>query len=309
MNGASPGLVFSIGGFAPFADRLAALGGWPRGAVETRHFPDGERYQRILSDPAGQKTILVGGTIGDAETLELYDLACALAKYGAARLELIVPYFGYSTMERAVKSGEVVTAKTRARLLSAIPPAAHGNRVFFLDLHSEGIPHYLEGALAACHVYGKPFVMEAARQLAGQDFVLASTDAGRAKWVQSLAEDLAVPASFVLKRRLDDGSTRVAAVSAHVHNRHVIIYDDLIRTGGSLLQAAQAYLEAGATRVDAIATHAPLPGSSLERIRASGLIGAIHSTDSHPRAAALAGDYLTVHEAAPLFHQALLSHP
>ena len=91
------------------------------GEVERKTFPDGERYQRIATDVMGMHAVIVGGTISDTDTLELYDMACAIAKYGARRLTIVIPYFGYSTMERSTKHGEVVTAKTRARLLSAIP--------------------------------------------------------------------------------------------------------------------------------------------------------------------------------------------
>ena len=111
-------------------------------------------------------------------------------KYGARRLDLVIPYYGYATMKRAVKRGEVVTAKTRARLFSAIPAAAIGNRVWLLDLHAEGIPHYFEGHMVACHVYAKDALLPVMRKLGGNDMVLASTDAGRAKRVQSLANEL-----------------------------------------------------------------------------------------------------------------------
>jgi ribose-phosphate pyrophosphokinase len=298
-------LVLGIETYSNMAGAMARLGHWELGEVEIDKFPDGERYQRILSEVAGRDVILVGGTVGDAETLELFDLACAGAKYGACQLDLVIPYFGYSTMERAVKPGEVVTAKTRARLLSAIPQATHGNRAFFLDLHAEGIPHYLEGAITARHIYAKTLTIKAARELAGRNFVLASTDAGRAKWVQSLALDMGVEAAFVFKKRLDGRRTAVTAVSAQVKNRAVVIYDDMIRTGGSLLNAAQAYLDAGAATIDVVTTHGIFPGDSLEKIRASGRIRKIHATDSHPRARALAGTFLKVHSVAPLFVSAL----
>lgn len=298
-------LVFGIRSYATMAAQIARGGGWARGEVEVREFPDGERYQRVVSRVAGRPAVLVGGTISDADTLELYDLACALVKYGTARMDLVVPFFGYGTMERATRPGEVVTAKTRARLLSAIPMAPGGNRVFFLDLHSEGLPHYLEGGATAVHVYGKPLVARAARAIAGKDFVLASTDAGRAKWVQSLADDLGVPTAFVIKRRLDGGSTSVAAVGAGVERRRVIIYDDMIRTGGSLLGAARAYRDAGARKIDVITTHGLFPGDALERLRSSGLIGSIHASDSHPRALALRDGFLKVRPVAGLFVQAL----
>jgi len=298
-------IVLGIRSYAALARDLARLGKWTLGQVEAKEFPDGERYQRVLDAVAGTHVVLVGGTGTDGETLELYDLACAVAKMGARRLDLAIPYFGYATMERAVKPGEVVTAKVRARLLSSIPACGEGVRVFLLDLHSEGIPHYFEGGITAFHVYGKAFVTKAARELAGKDFVLASTDAGRAKWVQSLADDLGVTASFVFKRRLSGSRTALTAVSAHVEGRHVVIYDDMIRTGGSLLQAARAYRDAGARRIDVVTTHGLFPGDSLAKIERSGLIGKLHATDSHPRARELAGAFLRVHPVAPLFAAAL----
>jgi len=293
-------LVLSTAAYDDLAAEIVAATAWPRGEVERKLFPDGEHYQRVLGELAERDVIIVGGTIGEADTLELYDLASTVVRAGAYRLTLIIPYFGYSTMERAVKPGEVVTAKTRARLLSSIPEASRGNRVFLLDLHVATIAHYFEGAIRPVHVYGKPIVMAAARRLGGDDFVLACTDAGRAKWVESLANDLGVPAAFVYKRRLDGARTEVTGVSAAVTGKRVVIYDDMIRTGGSLIEAARAYRDAGAVAIDAIATHGLFPGDALDRLRGSGLFGRIVVTDSHPRARALACDFLEVESTAPL---------
>ncbi|MCA9716836.1 MAG: ribose-phosphate pyrophosphokinase [Myxococcales bacterium] len=300
-------LLFSIPAYDYLREELLALGGFERGELSTKLFPDGERYMRLQSDVEGREVVLVGGTIDDAATLMVYDLACAIVKLGARKITLVVPYFAYSTMERAVQPGEVVTAKTRARLLSSIPPASYGNRIVLLDLHSEGIPHYFEGELTAIHVYGKPLVRAAARRLGGDagEFVLACTDAGRAKWVESLAQDLHVTPAFVFKRRLSGSETEVAAVSAQVEGRRVIIYDDMIRTGGSLLGAARAYKDAGATSLAVITTHALLPGDALGRLRRSGLFTDIVATDSHPRARELASEGLAVESCAALLHEHL----
>lgn len=302
-------LAFCAHSYAYLGDELCQLGGFDRGEIEVRHFPDGERYQRLLTAVAGRDVLLIGGTISDADTLALYDVACAIVKYGAESLTLIIPYYGYSTMERAVRPGEVVTAKTRARLLSSIPPAYAGNRVVLLDLHVSGIEHYFEGALAPIHIYGKPLIRQAALELAGGlDFVLACTDAGRAKWVESLANDLGVSASFVFKRRLDGSRTEVQAVSAQVEDQHVLIYDDMIRTGSSLINAARAYKDAGAKRIAALTTHGLFPGEALEQIRATGLFEAIVASNSHPRAqelAARSGGFLQLRSVAPLIISAL----
>jgi ribose-phosphate pyrophosphokinase len=306
-----PGLLFATETYVPMAEALRQLVGLEPGAIDRKTFPDGERYRRLESDVAGRDVIVLGGTISDEATLELYDLACAAAKYGAKRLTLLIPYFGYATMERAVKPGEVVTAKTRARLLSTVPVAAEPMRVVMVDLHSEGIPHYFEGPVRPVHLYAKPLVAAMVKALAGteQDFVLASTDAGRAKWVESLANDLGVPAAFVLKRRLSGEQTEVMAMNAQVEGRHVIVYDDMIRTGGSLIEAAKAYRQAGATKVSAVATHGLFPGDSLAKLQASGAFTRLATTDSHPAALRGASPFLAIEPLAPLLAQWLRAHP
>lgn len=294
-------LLFSIDAYDYLRDDIAKLASAESATVERKRFPDGERHLRFQSDLEHRDVVLIGGTISDEATLELYDLASAAIEYGAHTLTLIIPWYGYATMERATESGEVVTAKTRARLLSAIPQAGSGNRVVLFDLHTEGITHYFEGSLRPFHVYGKDLVFSACRQLAGGDFVLASTDAGRAKWVESLANDLGVDAAFVIKRRLDGERTEVAGVSARVQGKQVIIYDDMIRTGSSLMNAARAYREAGAKSVSAIASHGVFPGDAMEKIAASGLFDAIVCTDSHPRARQVRNPLLQVQSVAPMF--------
>ena len=103
---------------------------------------------------------------------------------------LVIPYFGYSTMERAAKPGEVVTAKTIARQLSAMPKASRGNWVLLMDLHSTGIVYYFEGDIVTLELYAESKVLEAIRGLRLPDLCLASTDMGRAKWVEALANRL-----------------------------------------------------------------------------------------------------------------------
>ena len=301
----TPPLVFSTSTYDYLRDDICQLGSFERGRVDVRVFPDGERYQRIETCVAGRDVLLVGGTIHDEATLELFDLAFALVKLGADRLTVVIPYFGYSTMERAVRDGEVVTAKCRARLLSAIPSAARGNRVFLLDLHTEGITYYFEGAITPTHVSGRTLVGNAARDLCGADFVLGCTDAGRAKWVESLANDLGVPAAFVFKRRLDGARTEVTAVSAQVRGKQVVLYDDMIRTGGSLLQAGRAYRQAGATTLYVVATHGLFPAKALDRIRESGLFERVVCTDSHPNARRLQNEFLQVVSVAGVLVDAL----
>lgn len=281
-------LVFATSSYGYLQERLCGYDHCEAGQIESRPFPDGERYLRILADSVGRDVVVLGGTIDDHDTLTLYDLACAVVGAGARTLTLVIPFFGYQTMERRVKKGEVVVAKTRARLFSSIPPAGLGNRVVMMDLHSEGIPHYFSGQVRPVHLSARSLVLDEITRVGGDEFVLGATDAGRAKWVESLANDLGVEGAFIFKRRHDDGTTEAASMNADVRGRKVVIYDDMIRTGGSLIGAARAYREAGATSTAAVATHGVFPDHALTRLAESGLFTHIVCTDSHPRAHDLA---------------------
>ncbi len=266
------------------------------GELEIKHFPDGERYARVHTPVSAQDVWLVGGTVSDADTLLLYDVASTLVKAGVRSLTLVLPYFGYSTMERAVHAGEVVTAKTRARLISSIPAGDIPNRVVLLDTHTEGLQHYFEGSVVPVHATASEAIVALVDGFvpSREHLVLACTDAGRAKWVEALANRMGVGASFVFKKRIDGERTEVRAVDAQVRGKDVVIYDDMIRTGSSLIGAAQAYKAAGARAIWAVTTHAVLPAESLVKIQNSGLFQALGATDSHPRAVLLAGDFLRV---------------
>jgi ribose-phosphate pyrophosphokinase len=284
-------LLFTIESYAYLAPLFIAAGDLEAGGVERKRFPDGERYLRLLADARGRDAVLLGGTPTDLDWLELYDLGCAISRAGAHSLSIVMPYFGYATMERAVMRGEVVTAKTRARLVSAIPPCQSGTRVILFDLHTDGIEFYFGDTHVTYQVYGAPVITAAVQRLMGdRPYVLGATDAGRAKWVQSLARGLGVEPAFVYKRRDPvTGALGVTGVNADVGGREVVIYDDMIRTGSSLLQAGRAYLAAGATEVHAVASHLILPEGSLAALLSAGVFTSIQGTDSHPGSQQLAG--------------------
>ncbi len=302
----SPMLLFATERYQELGEDIAGAGDFDLGLVQRKVFPDGERYRRIESDCARRDVVLIGGTIDDVDTLEIYDLACGLVYSGVHTLTLVLPWFGYQTMERASKRGEIVAAKNRARLFSSVPTAGSGNRAVLIDLHSEGIPHYFQGNIRPVHLHARSVVLQAIRDFGGEDFVLGATDAGRAKWVESLANDLLVDAAFVFKRRLSDTETEVTALAADVEDRAVVIYDDMIRTGGSLLSAAQSYKDAGASDVYAVCTHGVFAGDSLDKIRDAGMLQGIACTNTRPHVQDLAdGDFLRVYSVADLIAQYL----
>ena len=282
-------LVFSTRRYSYLRDLVCSTQHFKAGKLERKVFPDGELYQRIDESVNAQEVFLLGGTGSDHETMELFDLACGLVYCGAISLTVIIPYFGYSTMERASLPGEVIPAKNRALLLSAIPKARLGNEFVFFDLHTQGVPHYLEGSIRLAQLSARGFVAEVLREF-GDGVILASTDAGRAKWVESLANAVGVEAAFVYKQRLTGTETRITGVNAHVEDRTVVIYDDMIRTGGSMVQAARAYLENGAKEVVAFTSHGVFPGDTLKNMKSTGLFRWVGCCNTHPRAVELASE-------------------
>lgn len=228
------------------------------GELEIKRFSDGEVYHRLITDVRNQDVILLGSLEKDSEFMEMYDLACAIVKYGAKSLNFVIPYFGYSTMERADKEGEVVKAKTRARLFSSVPLADQGNNIFLMDLHVESMIHYFEGNLHSVHVSAIPTLLEEVKKsLKAQnitDYIVASADTGRAKAVQKIAQKLDCDCAFIVKKR-EGEKVSAQAVGVECKDKTVIIYDDMIRSGNSIMEAIKIYKDHGAKDVWIVTTH------------------------------------------------------
>jgi ribose-phosphate pyrophosphokinase len=299
-------IIFATQDYQYLQNEIIENGSFQKGIIITKQFPDGEIYHQIETQVLQQSVVLIGGTIDDKNTLELYDLAHGIIQAGAKSLSIIIPYFGYATMERAVKAGEIVKAKNRALLFSSLPACAEPNTVFLLDLHSDGIPYYFGSDVRCKHVYAKKIVMDIAQEIGGNQFVLAATDAGRAKWVESLANEMNVKSAFVYKHRMSGDETQITGVNADVKDKIVIIYDDMIRTGGSLMQAAKAYAAAGATSIFAITTHGLFTNNALQKIKDQGLIKKVYSTNSHPNSIKLNDEIVQIKSIAGLLKNHLI---
>jgi ribose-phosphate pyrophosphokinase len=275
-------LIFATKKFQYLKKELMDLHHFEDGELHQKTFPDGEHYTQIVSSVENKKVLLIGGTIDDISTLELYDLAIGIVQQGASQLSILIPYFGYATMERAVKNGEIVMAKNRAILFSSIPKCAYGNKIYLMDLHAEGLPYYFGNDIKASHIYCKEIFLQKAKELFGNDLVFAATDAGRAKWIESLAMELNVPSAFVYKQRKEENNVQITGVNADVKDKNIVLYDDMIRTGNSLIKAAEAYKNAGAKEIVAMCTHGIFCDSALQKIEQSNLFSKIISTNSHP---------------------------
>jgi len=260
------------------AERLADELAVPYTDMKRDRFADGEISHVFPVDIAGRDLIVVGATPNDASLQELIDLIDGAWYWNARSINVVVPFLGYSTMERAKPgSGEVPKGITRTRQIFRSRP----DFVFFIDLHSEAVLHAHGGNISTFHIQTDSLFVDHIKKLGLSDYVLVSPDYGRSKWVAGMASRLGCPHTAADKDRFARDQTMVHQVSSVVRGRTVIIFDDMIRTGGSILQTAERCLEVGALRVMVMATHLVLCSNARERFAASG-IDKVVGTDTYP---------------------------
>ncbi|ELP92406.1 ribose-phosphate pyrophosphokinase, putative [Entamoeba invadens IP1] len=243
------------------AKSLRAELGIPIIPIIHRKFQDGESYYRInipeRTSLIGRNVVIVSSIVDDMELLEVVRIGGELAELGTKRRVFVIPYLMYSTMERAVKPGEVVTCKSTVRMLCGIPSSGLGNLFMLMDLHTSGIIHYFEGTVQAMELYAEPVLEKAIAQYIdfNEPCIFGSADLGRPLWVETFANRFNVGMAFIRKSRSFEDTHVIGEPIGDVKGKHVIIYDDMTRTAGTLIKACDAYLDNGAKKVTAVLTH------------------------------------------------------
>jgi len=286
----------------PLAKKIAENIGIPFSEMIRKRFADGECYHAFPSELAGKHLIIVGATHNDASHQETLDLIQGGRYWNAASINVVVPYLGYSTMERTKPfSQEIPKGITRTRQIFRSRP----NFVAFVDLHSEAVLHAHAGEVKTKHVWTDDLVVSKIRSMNVRDFVLVSPDYGFSKRVARLASLLECSHTAADKDRYDTDKTIVSQVSSVVKGKTAIVCDDMIRTGGSIIQTAQRCMDAGAVEVFVVATHLVIAGNARERF-ANSVISKVIGSDTYPGVAS--DDLLDVYSVAPLLATVLKTH-
>ena len=259
-----------------------------------KQFADGEIYHAFPRDASSLDIVLVSSTHTDEALLELLDLIAGARYWNARSVNVIIPYLGYSTMERAKpESGEIPKGVTRTRLIFRTRP----DYVAFLDLHSEAVLHAHSGEVKTRHLWTEELAAQRIRDMNLTDYVLVSPDYGFSKRVARVAGILNCP--------YDVDKTMINQLSSAVKGKTAIICDDMIRTGGSMLQTADRCYEAGATDVMFMATHLILSGNARERFQEKG-VKRIIGADTYP--GTKTDDLLEVYSVAPIIAKELIHY-
>ena len=268
----------------------------------TRTFAAGEIYHAFPCDIAGCDLVIIANTLDDSAHQELIDLIAGARYWNALSVNVIIPYLGYSTMERAKpESGEIPKGITRTRQIFRARP----DYVAFIDLHSESVMHAHTGEVRTRHLWTERLAAAHIRGLHIDNPVLVSPDYGFSKRVARLAGLLDCPHTAANKDRFDVDKTIVGQLSGAVRGRTAIICDDMIRTGGSMLQTVDRCYEAGAVGVMVMATHLVLAGNARQRFVERGIC-CIIGADTYPGRES--DDLLQIYSAAPVIADELKSY-
>lgn len=245
----------------PLAEKVGEQLGVPLCDVTLDRFADGEIQCQINENIRGVDVFIVQSTQPPAENLmELLILldACFLAS--AERITVVTPYYGYARQDRKDQPRVPITAKLIAKLLEV----AGTNRILTLDLHSTQIQGFFD--IQADNLFAAPVILDYIKQLELSNLMIVSPDVGSTKIGRAFAKRLDVDLAIVDKRRSEKDNVEVMNVIGDVKGRDVVILDDMVTTGGTLVKAARAVSDKGARSVIACATHPVFAGDACKII-------------------------------------------
>jgi ribose-phosphate pyrophosphokinase len=275
--------------------------GVPLTDPRVRHFPDGEIDVKIQDSMRGHDVFLVQPTCHpvNENLMELFILLDALRRASAGRITAVVPYFGYARKERKSQPREPISAKLIANFIAL----AGADRVLLLDLHADAIEGFFD--VPTDHLTAHKILAEHIRDRRLPDCSVVAPDAGGAKRAEHMAKLLDAPLVFVYKRRPQDDAAEILGISGDVRSRDCVVLEDIISTGGTIVEVARTLRAHGARRVVIACTHAVLAAGAVDRLREAP-IDEVVVTNSIPVPAESREPPVTVLSVAPLLAEAIV---
>ncbi len=281
------------------AQRICDHLGVKLGLATVGQFADGEISVKIDENIRGHDVFIVQPTNPPAENMvALLVMMDACRRASARRVTAVVPYYGYQRQDRKDQPRVPITAKLAANLITV----AGADRMMAMDLHSAQIQGFFD--IPFDHLYAAPVMIEYFLRKKLPDPVVVAPDIGSVKMARAYAKRLGADLALVDKRRPQADAVEVMNIIGDVDGKTVIFFDDIISTGRTLCQAAEAMRANGAREIYAGATHACLSEGAAERLAASP-IQEVVITDTIPHAAAELNDKFTVLSVGGLLGEAI----
>lgn len=294
--------VFAGSAHPELSQDVARWLGLSLGSVKIRRFIDGETYVKFDESVRGVDAYVIQptGPPVDTHLMELLICLDALRRASAWRVTAVVPYFGYARQEKKDAPREPITAKLVADLITA----AGADRVMCMDLHADAIQGFFN--LPVDHLTAINVLADYFQKLDLDDIVLVSPDEGRVKKTRKVVSRLGAPLAVGYKHHPTHQQTTVTHLAGDVRDKTPIIIEDMITSGGSIMEAVDALLAAGCKpNVHVACTHGLLAGNAVERLTSRPEIAQIVTTDTVPIAPEKRHPKITVLSVAGLFGEAI----
>ena len=296
-------LVFSGRAHLTLANEICRYIKIPLGKSVTKDFSDSEIFVRIEENVRGGGVFLIQPTCnpGNTNLMELLIMIDALKRSSAKRITAVLPYYGYARQDRKCEPRVPISSKLVADLLDV----AGTNRVLTVDLHAGQIQGFFN--IPVDHLYAvNVLISYIKKKFSLENVVIISPDAGGVERARAYAKRLEISLAIIDKRREAINEAKAMNIIGDVKGKICIVVDDMVDTAGTLLEATNALMEAGAVEVHACCSHPVLSGPAHERIQNSELKSLI-TTNTIPLIGELKNNSkIKVLSVAPLLGEAIL---
>ena len=283
-------------------EAIAAYIGVPLTKCQVRRFADMEIFVEIQENVRGQDAFIVQSTSFPANDhlMEVLIMTDALRRSSARRITAVIPYFGYARQDRKPGPRTPISAKLVANLLTR----AGADRVLTVDLHAGQIQGFFD--IPTDNLFAAPvMVRDIKDRMELTNLMVVSPDVGGVVRARALAKRIDAPLAIVDKRRERAGESEVMNIIGDVRGKSCILVDDIVDSGGTLCNAAEALLREGAKEVSAYITHGVLSGGAVARISASKLKELVLTDTIQPTEAVRVSGNIRVISIAPLIGEAI----
>ena len=259
--------ILSCNSNRPLAEAIAAYLNLPLTQADVRRFADNEIFVEIHENVRGEDVFVVQSTSFPANdnVMELLVTLDALRRGSARRITAVLPYYGYARQDRKSGPRTPISAKLLANLITK----AGADRVLTIDLHAGQIQGFFD--IPADNLFAAPVFRDDLLAKYQENLMIVSPDVGGVVRARSLANRVNADLAIIDKRRPEAGVSEVMNIIGDVSGRHCVMVDDIVDSGGTLCNAAQALMDAGALSVDAYVTHGVLSGGAVSRVVSSPL--------------------------------------
>ena len=268
--------VLSCNSNRPLAEAIATYLNVSLTQADVRRFADMEVFVEIHENLRGEDVFVIQSTSYPANDNIMELLVCldALRRGSARRVTAVLPYYGYARQDRKSGPRTPISAKLLANLITS----AGADRILTIDLHAAQIQGFFD--IPADNLYSAPvFKTDIISRYNSNELVVVSPDVGGVIRARAIASRIEADLAIIDKRRPRAGISEVMNIIGDVSGRHCIMVDDIVDSGGTLCNAAQALIDAGAITVDAYVTHGVLSGGAVSRV-ASSPLNSLVTTDS-----------------------------